>query len=824
MELRLFKLLCLAATALNLFLVIPVDFLLLHHSFRIIFAELAFGAMSFFLYRESCRGRYHIATLFFVFMLIINLTWFANGGSQGSVSFYLFDAFIYVLIFFRGRLRWLLLGVAIANGVGLIASDPIFPQWVVPYSSPDDRLIDLITALTVSALSCSLMLWAVLTSYDREQRRLTSLNAEMQQNMAHLNQANDALRESEERFRLMADTAPVLIWVAGPDSLCTFFNKTWLEFTGRSMTQESGNGWLENVHPDDICSFLDTYRASFDAQLNFYAEYRLRRADGEYAWVADAGVPRYTGNVFAGFIGSCFDITERKLKEQELKESEETLKTLMDMMPVGIGWCDGAGVKEYVNRSFVSLFGYTLDDIPTLKEWFSKAYPDTAYRKTIIALCEAAIDKSVGRGTPIEPLETKITCKDGSVRHVIVSTQLAKNRTLATFTDITERDANQERMLNAQRLESLGVLAGGIAHDFNNILTGIMGNISLARMFVESPEKTEQLLEHAEQASRRAAELVSQLITFSKGGSPIKKALSVRRLVHDSVSLALHGTSVKAVLEIPDSHREIEADLSQLSQVFNNIIVNAIQAMPDGGSLTVRAGMVELGDNNRCGLPAGEYVTLAFADQGCGITARDMQRIFDPYFTTKPKGTGLGLSSAQSIVNKHGGHIEVTSVLGKGTTFTLYLPSIDAAVTGPRGVKEAAAAGAHAGGAILVMDDELLLQDVASEMLSFLGYQVTTCGSGEEAIDLYRAAKDAGSPFTAAIMDLTVPGGLGGKEAAQQILEIDPSACLIVSSGYSNDPVMAEHARYGFSAALTKPYVSEELEQILSSLTRHLKD
>jgi len=536
----------------------------------------------------------------------------------------------------------------------------------------------------------------------------------------------------------------------------------------------------------------------------------------------------YAGKVFPGLyagviveidgenclLSVIMDITERKLAEQKVKESEETLKSLMDMMPVGVRWYDMNGVIEYVNSSFIDLFGYTLDEIPTLDDWFSKAYPDPAYREEIIARWKAAKDKS--DGTPIDPAESNVTCKDGSVRHIIVNTQFARSRRLVIFTDVTERDENQRRLLNAQRLESLGILAGGIAHDFNNILTGIMGNLSLARMFLESPEKLDQLLDRAEQASRRAADLISQLLTFAKGGAPVKKPLSVRHLVNESVSLALHGTNVESVVKIPDSLPEIEADAGQLIQVFNNIIVNAVQAMPGGGRITVRAGTVALVDKNRFALPGGEYITLDFTDDGSGINERDMKRIFDPYFTTKPNGTGIGLSSAHSIVKKHGGHIDVQSTVGEGTTFTLYIPSIGYAVTEEDRANNAEPAAVHRGGTILVMDDELMVRNIAAGMLNHLGYQVTTCSTGEEAIALYKAAKDTGSPFTAAIMDLTVPGGMGGKEAAHQILEFDPSACLIVSSGYSNDPIVAEYAGYGFRAALTKPYISAELEQVVS--------
>jgi len=641
-----------------------------------------------------------------------------------------------------------------------------------------------------------------------------------------------AIQGSEELFRTLCNSAPTGIYRADPDGNIIYINPYWEKISGLSAEESLGRGWMSVVHPEDREIKAKNWLDAVAARHSCAQEYRVLTPTGGSALIRTQASPimDQAGNC-TGYVGIIEDITEIRQTMRDmtraidaLRESEDTLKMLMDLMPVGIGWCDRNGVVEYVNSSFVGLFGYALSDIPTLDTWSFSAYPDPVYRREVATLWKEVIDHSEGGTTPTEPLEAKVTCRDGSVRQVIINIQLARNRILVSFTDVTERDANQDRLLNSQRLESLGVLAGGIAHDFNNILTGIMGNISLARMFQDSPEKVDQMLDRAEQASRRAAELVRQLLTFARGGAPVKSPLAVRHLVHESVSLALHGTNVKAVLEIPGSLHDIEADAGQLSQVFNNIIVNAVQAMPGGGTMTVRAGKATLAEKNSFALPAGEYITLDFEDEGPGIPEQDQKRIFDPYFTTKPKGSGIGLSSAHSIVKKHGGHIKVQSTLGAGTKIILYLPSLGFAVSEQPSGKEAAVAGTHQGGTILVMDDELMVRDIARQMLSRLGYQVTTCNSGEEAVDLYRAAKDAGNPFVAAIMDLTIPGGMGGKEAARQILAIDPSACLIVSSGYSNDPVVADYSSYGFSASLAKPYLYDELEQMLLSLPRPRKD
>ena len=262
----------------------------------------------------------------------------------------------------------------------------------------------------------------------------------------------------------------------------------------------------------------------------------------------------------------------------------------------------------------------------------------------------------------------------------------------------------------------------------------------------------------------------------------------------------------------------IEADEGQMGQVFHNIVLNAVQAMPGGGTLVVSADNVTLTGDNSQALPPGNYVRVVFADEGHGMPEELQHKIFDPYFTTKPGGSGLGLASVHSIVKKHGGNVQVRSLVGRGTDFTFYLPSIGAAVLGPTEIEATSEGGRHAGGAVLVMDDDELIQILATQILEHLGYQVTSCANGEEAVALYGKAVGTGTPFLAAVMDLTIPGGMGGKEAAQQILALDPAVRLIVSSGYSNDEVMADYARYGFCAAIAKPYRVAELTAVLAGM------
>jgi len=384
--------------------------------------------------------------------------------------------------------------------------------------------------------------------------------------------------------------------------------------------------------------------------------------------------------------------------------------------------------------------------------------------------------------------------------------------------DVTEqRKMHDERNRN-DKLESLGVLAGGIAHDFNNFLAGIMGNISLARMKLDPSHKAHGLLGEVEQSALGAAGLARQLLTFARGGSPVKAVISVQQNLRDVAKLVLRGTNVKAVLKIPDDLQNVEADEGQITQVFYNIIINAVQAMVGGGILTISARDVSFVEYEMSPLGAGDYVKMAFTDGGNGIPAETLARIFDPYFTTKPDGSGLGLASAYSIISRHGGHINVSSTAGKGTTFDLYLPACREAIqlgSGP--AKTVLPDKRDVNGRVLVMDDNQIIAKLLVDIFEHIGYSAETCSNGTEAIAIYRAALEQGTSYQAVIMDLTIPGGMGGKEAAVHLLRLDANACLIASSGYSNDPVMSDCHSYGFRAAVAKPYNVDGIVSVMAA-------
>jgi len=378
-----------------------------------------------------------------------------------------------------------------------------------------------------------------------------------------------------------------------------------------------------------------------------------------------------------------------------------------------------------------------------------------------------------------------------------------------------EYELREEERLKIAKLESVGVLAGGIAHDFNNILTGIMGNISLARRGLESGEiaKASNRLVEAEKASLRAKDLTQQLLTFSSGGTPIKITTSIIGILEDSISLALRGSDVRCELSLPDDVWPVEADEGQIGQVISNLVLNADQAMPEGGTLNIGVRNTIIGKRTTLPLARGNYVQITIEDHGVGIPEEHLLRIFDPYFTTKQKGSGLGLSTVHSIIKKHGGHITIESKLGVGTTLQVYLP---ASMEPIPAVEEVAAEACVAGaGRVLVMDDEEVVRDLLRSELTGIGYEVELASVGAETIKKYANAKETGQPFAAVILDLTVPGGMGGKETIKKLLEIDPDVKAIVSSGYSTDPIMTDFVKYGFKGVVVKPYRTSELEQVL---------
>lgn len=571
--------------------------------------------------------------------------------------------------------------------------------------------------------------------------------------------------------------------------------------------------YILDVLPDHIgMQYLEAISQVRQTQTMVSFEYSLTARDEDCFYEA-----RFLPLVENQSIALIRNISNRKFAEYALKESEEKYRTLIENINVGIYRSnpDFRGHFLQANPAMIKLFGYT-----SLEEFLSVSivdfYQELDDRRVFLQeVIETGFvkDKDLRMkkrdGTPIV-----VSCT-GRIQY---DTHGGMKWIDGVMEDITERKMREEELLKTSKLESLGILAGGIAHDFNNILTAIIGNISLARLMAPPESAIYTRLQEAEKGSRRAQDLTQQLLTFSKGGAPIKKVAAIAHLLRDSACFVLSGSNVRCEFSIPDDLPSVEVDEGQICQVINNLVINAHQSMPQGGTIRVKAEPVELGGlAGEQGLPLsdGTYIKITIQDEGKGIPEEHLDKIFDPYFTTKTNGTGLGLTTTYSIMKRHDGHISVKSKPGVGTTFSLYLPVTDKKEVC---VKHEQAELPHGQGRVLIMDDEELVREVGGSILRHLGYEVDFARDGHEALELVKNVSQGPGCFDVIIMDLTVPGGMGGKETIRLLREINPTVSVIASSGYSNDPIMAEYEKYGFNAVVPKPYRIEHLKQVLHQL------
>jgi PAS domain S-box-containing protein len=519
------------------------------------------------------------------------------------------------------------------------------------------------------------------------------------------------------------------------------------------------------------------------------------------------------------------DITERKTMEDALKESEARYRALyLEFQALLNGVPDGLTLLSpdlevlWANPAAAQAVGLEPDEMIGRFCY--------AVRHGSAAPCaDCVVQKTFAGGEALETvIDAKPTHRSFELRSVPVRDDAGRIvKVIEIARDITDQiEAEAQRMeletklLHNRKLESLGILAGGIAHDFNNILTGITGNLSLLSTLIPGNRQARERIERCEHAVSQARGLTSQLLTFAKGGDPVKKTVALEPVIENAVSFALTGSNIVSEMALADDIWPVEADESQIGQVINNLLINAAQAMPKGGVVRVEAQNHAFAHGASPLLPAGRYVGIVVRDQGRGIAPEHLEKIFDPYFTTKESGTGLGLTSAYSIIKKHDGDIRVTSSTGQGTMFEVLLPaSRNSACRENAPDVRPVPAGS---GRILVMDDEAYIREILVEMLTMLGYDADACDNGEELIRIYRDMTGRGRAPDATIVDLTIRGGMGGLEAANTILEFDPRARLIVASGYSTDPVMAHFRQYGFAAALAKPFQLEDVTTVLANV------
>ena len=663
--------------------------------------------------------------------------------------------------------------------------------------------------------------------FDSE-NRLVSYDGVIKDITTH-KQAEEALRERETRLRSLFETMSEGVVLIARDGQIISANPAAESILGLARSQIEGRTYdspqWEMLRPDGTLMPAEEMagpRAMKEKRAVKDVVMGAMHPDGSVFWISVNASPLLdAGGETEGIVGTFTDITERKRGEKALRESEERFRRLSENSPDVIYRYRLNPVPgfEYVSPASVKISGYTPEDY----------YADPLLTAKIVHPEDRDRFKQYYRSMDSlgAPLTLRWIHKAG---HVIWSEEIdvpvyGTNGEIIALEgvarDITDRKRLEEEQQRVDKLESVGLLAGGIAHDFNNILTSILGNISLASMEAAPGSELQNSLEQAEKASLRAKALTVQLLTFSKGGAPVLKLASLTQLLKDTAGFALSGSNVKCHFSIPTGLWHAEIDEGQVSQVIHNLVINARQAMPAGGSIEISAENIALSETQSLGrglpLKSGDYIRIAVADHGTGIPGDHLEKIFDPFFTTKQKGNGMGLAISFSIARQHGGHISVESELGTGSTFYLYLPASTQTSSPRQANKEAIKPAGKA--RILVMDDEKGVREIAGRMLKHIGYKdIEFAKDGAEAIKLYKAAMKAGNPITVAILDLTIAGGMGGEIAIQKLLKIDPGVKAIVSSGYIDDPVIARYRDHGFSGVVAKPYTLAELRKAVQDV------
>jgi PAS domain S-box-containing protein len=527
------------------------------------------------------------------------------------------------------------------------------------------------------------------------------------------------------------------------------------------------------------------------------------------------------------FLGSIQMVLDNRRTHEALRESEYFFKESQRAAFIGSYKIDFTTGLWASSEVLDQIFGINRNHRRTVAGWLDIVHPDDRDE-----MDRYLREEVIGKRLPFSMEYRIIRKSDGAVRWVnglgtvTISDAGIMLSMIGTIQDITERKqaAEEQRRMeknigNLQKLESLGMLAGGIAHDFNNLLGGVFGGVELALDTTQDPE-VRALLGRAMGVMDAARGLTRQLLTFAKGGAPTLAPTPLFPLVQDTTLLALSGSRCQARFEVADDLKSCDCDKTQINQVVMNLVINADQAMPTGGTLTVTAVNVTLDGRSGPAVPAGAYVRLSFRDEGVGVPPALLSRIFDPFFTTKQKGSGLGLAMVHSIISRHGGTVEVESTQGQGTTFHVYLPiatRADTAAAVPAMPQQGAP---QSGGTVLIMDDEKYMRDGVMTVLRSMGYTTIEATNGAEALSQLRAALARKERLVAALLDLTIPGGMGGAEAAIEIRKLDPGLPLIAASGYSDDPVIARPAEHGFAGSLEKPWRKADLAAALARVAR----
>ncbi|MDM8515053.1 PAS domain S-box protein [Desulfobacterales bacterium HSG16] len=632
--------------------------------------------------------------------------------------------------------------------------------------------------------------------------------------------AEEALRESDSRFRAAFNSAQdcVLIW--DKDYNYLYANQSAIDHVGTTPDKVIGENIRDGL--GHVPDFMNLWMSRIDRVFETGEVMRVQdkqEIQGCFYHTDSIISPVYTTKKAVSSVCVVYrDVTELKQAEIALSQEKERLHVTLRSIGDGVITSDTNGRVTLINKIGEKLTGWTQVEAigKDIKEVFNIINTKTRQK------CENPVEKVLEAKTIIGLANhTNLISRDGTERMIadsgapIFDTNSEIVGVVLVFRDVTENYRIEKQLQQSQKMEAIGTLAGGIAHDFNNMLGVITGNISYALTDLNKDGELYEVLSDIQKSSKQAQDLTHQLLTFSKGGAPIKKVSNINKLINDSAIFSLRGSKTNCIFKLSDELWTTEIDEGQINQVIGNLVINANQAMPNGGTITISTENAVINSKSGIPLSAGRYIIIAVEDQGVGISKKHLSNIFDPYFTTKQKGNGLGLATTYSIINNHGGHISVYSEIEQGTVFNMYLPASTKYV----GKIEENEESKHTGqGKILIMDDQEPILDMTGRILNRMGYESTCTLDGSEAITKYKEAQSSYNAFDLVILDLTVPGGMGGLKTIIELLKIDPNVKAVVSSGYSNDPIMANYEDYGFCGVVPKPYTKAQLAEVLNKI------